>query len=356
MKKNIFICLICFMLFMISVSYLVFDHSVLVSNMEGNVVLDNVSHVEVRAFFFSYLEFEKYIMNEDDKGAKENIDKVINNMIKDKFNLLILHVRPFSDSIYPSLIFPRSKYIGNVSFDVLKYFINKCHDNNIKIHAWINPYRYATAEENYGRLSTDYSTTHPDWLINCGGITILNPGLPAVREQIVKIVVDILEKYDVDGIVFDDYFYQDGMKDEYDDALYAKYNPDSLERGDWRRHQVNLMVQDVYNAIKLRKPWCRFGISPAGVAASNKTVADKYGITPCPSGSDWQYNQIYAEPVQDAAVCRYDRRTVCGIQEKEERESGAFFTWLELFQRRKMKTRSTASSFSPTGTNTSYGT
>ena len=88
------------------------------------------------------------------------------------------------------------------------------------------------------------------------------------------------------------------MLDEYDDALYAKYNPDSLERGDWRRRQVNLMVQDVYNAIKARKPWCRFGISPAGVAASSKAIADKYGITPCPSGSDWQYNQIYAEPVQ----------------------------------------------------------
>ena len=58
------------------------------------------------------------------------------------------------------------------------------------------------------------------------------------------------------------------------------------------------MVQDVYNAIKARKPWCRFGISPAGVAASSKAVADKYGVTPCPSGSDWQYNQIYAEPVQ----------------------------------------------------------
>ena len=243
------------------------------------------------------------VSEEATKSQKVALRNILTNYEKCNINACYFQVRGMSDAMYNSKYEPWSQYLTGKrglapTYDPFQYLIDEAHARGIEVHAWINPYRYATAEENYGRLSTDYSTTHPDWLINCGGITILNPGLPAVREQIVKIVVDILEKYDVDGIVFDDYFYQDGMKDEYDDALYAKYNPDSLERGDWRRHQVNLMVQDVYNAIKSRKPWCRFGISPAGVAASNKTVADKYGITPCPSGSDWQYNQIYAEPVQ----------------------------------------------------------
>lgn len=243
------------------------------------------------------------VSEEATKSQKVALRNILTNYEKCNINACYFQVRGMSDAMYDSKYEPWSQYLTGKrglapTYDPFQYLIDEAHARGIEVHAWINPYRYATSEENYGRLSTDYSNTHPDWLINCGGIHILNPGLPAVREQIVNIVVDILEKYDVDGIVFDDYFYQDGMKDEYDDALYAKYNPDSLERGDWRRRQVNLMVQDVYNAIKARKPWCRFGISPAGVAASSKAIADKYGITPCPSGSDWQYNQIYAEPVQ----------------------------------------------------------
>lgn len=243
------------------------------------------------------------ITEEATKSQKVELRNILTNYENCNINACFFQVRGMSDAMYNSKYEPWSQYLTGKrglapTYDPFEYVIEEAHKRGIEVHAWINPYRYATSEENYGRLSTDYSTTHPDWLINCGGIHILNPGLPAVREQIVNIVVDILEKYDVDGIVFDDYFYQSGMLDEYDDALYAKYNPDSLERGDWRRRQVNLMVQDVYNAIKARKPWCRFGISPAGVAASSKAVADKYGITPCPSGSDWQYNQIYAEPVQ----------------------------------------------------------
>lgn len=243
------------------------------------------------------------ITEEAVKSQKVELRNILTNYEKCNINACYFQVRGMSDAMYDSKYEPWSQYLTGKrglapTYDPFQYLIDEAHARGIEVHAWINPYRYATSEENYGRLTTDYSNTHPDWLINCGGIHILNPGLPAVREQIVNIVVDILEKYDVDGIVFDDYFYQDGMLDSYDDELYAKYNPDSLERGDWRRRQVNLMVQDVYNAIKSRKPWCRFGISPAGVAASSKAIADKYGITPCPSGSDWQYNQIYAEPVQ----------------------------------------------------------
>lgn len=243
------------------------------------------------------------ITEEAVKSQKVELRNILTNYEKCNINACYFQVRGMSDAMYDSKYEPWSQYLTGKrglapTYDPFQFLIDEAHARGIEVHAWINPYRYATSEENYGRLATDYSNTHPDWLINCGGIHILNPGLPAVREQIVNIVVDILEKYDVDGIVFDDYFYQDGMLDSYDDELYAKYNPDSLERGDWRRRQVNLMVQDVYNAIKSRKPWCRFGISPAGVAASSKAIADKYGITPCPSGSDWQYNQIYAEPVQ----------------------------------------------------------
>lgn len=241
--------------------------------------------------------------DEATKSQKRALRDILDNYEKCRINACFFQVRGMSDAMYRSKYEPWSQYLTGrrgkePQYDPLAYLLEEAHARGIEVHAWLNPYRYATSSENYGTLPSDYSTVHPDWLIDCGGTTILNPGEPTVRKRIADVVADIVENYDVDGIVFDDYFYQSGMKDEYDDRLYALYNPDSLSRGDWRRRQVNLMVADVYQTIKTRKPWCRFGIGPAGVAASSKAVADKYGITPCPAGSDWQYNGIYSEPVQ----------------------------------------------------------
>ena len=219
-------------------------------------------------------------------------------------NACFFQVRGMSDAFYDSKYEPWSQYLTGKrglapTYDPMAYIIEEAHKRGIEVHAWVNPYRYATSSENYGTLPTDYSNTHPEWLIKGADAYILNPGIPEVREQIVKIIEDIIEKYDVDGIVFDDYFYLNGSTyDSTDSAQYRLYNPDVLSRGDWRRQNVNKMVADVNAAIKKLKPWVRFGIGPAGVAASNATVAAKYDITPCPAGSDWQYNGIYSEPVQ----------------------------------------------------------
>lgn len=244
----------------------------------------------------------------DNTGAAEKSQKAQMIEILDRYkeanmNVCFFQVRGFSDAFYNSEYEPWSKYLcgerGKApNYDPFQFVIDECHKRGIECHAWINPYRYATSQDTYGTLPTDYSNTHPEWLLDCGGTVILNPGMPEVRQRIVDIVIDILSKYDVDGIVFDDYFYPNGgMTNDKDQDLYDKYNPDSLERGDWRRHQVNLMVKGVHDAIKARKPWVRFGISPAGVACTSKSVADKYGIVPCPVSSDWQYNGIYSDPV-----------------------------------------------------------
>lgn len=245
--------------------------------------------------------------DEDTKSQQVELRGILDNYEACNINACFFQVRSMCDAMYNSKYEPWSQFLTGTrglapTYDPLAYMIEQAHARGIEVHAWLNPYRYATSKETYGKLPTDYSVVNPGWLIDCttddGTITILNPGEPSVRKRIVDVVCDIIDNYDVDGIVFDDYFYQAGMKDEYDDRLYALYNPDSLSRADWRRAQVNLMVAEVNAAIKARKPWCRFGIGPAGVAASNKAVADKYGISPCPAGSDWQYNQIYAEPIQ----------------------------------------------------------
>lgn len=221
-------------------------------------------------------------------------------------NAVFFQVRPMADALYQSSIpeepwsqFVTGKRGEKPSFDPLDFAITLAHERGLELHAWLNPYRYSSGETSFGKLPTDYSNTHPDWLIVCAnGSSILNPGIPEVRERIVEVTMDIIGHYDVDGIVFDDYFYVEGMTDEMDQAQFDTYNPQNLSRGDWRRNNVNKMVAEVYAAIKSFKPWCRFGIGPAGVAASRKDVADKYGIRPCLNvEDDWQYDGIFSEPV-----------------------------------------------------------
>ena len=218
-------------------------------------------------------------------------------------NAVFFQVRSFSDAMYKSKYEPWSQYItgtrgGEPTYDPLQLLIDSAHARGIEVHAWLNPYRYASSDATFGKNHPlDYYNTHPDWLVDCGGITILNPSLPEVREQICKVVADIVENYDVDGIIFDDYFHQSGYKDSYDQEQYEATS-NGMSRADWRRAQNNLMVRMVNDTIKAIKPWVKFGIGPAGVAGKANTSAPVYGVEPCPTpASDWQYNQIYADPL-----------------------------------------------------------
>ena len=226
---------------------------------------------------------------------------------KANFNAMFFQVRGFCDAMYKSKYEPWSQYLtgtrgGEPTYDPLQLVIDSAHARGIEVHAWLNPYRYASSDATYGKNHPlDYYNTHPEWLVDCGGITILNPSLPEVREQICKVVADIVENYDVDGIIFDDYFHQSGYQNSYDDAQYNAYKDTAsvvMSRADWRRAQNNLMVRMVNDTIKATKPWVKFGIGPAGVAGKENTSAPVYGVEPCPTpSSDWQYNQIYADPL-----------------------------------------------------------
>ena len=226
---------------------------------------------------------------------------------KANFNAMFFQVRGFCDAMYKSQYEPWSQYLtgtrgGEPTYDPLQLVIDSAHARGIEVHAWLNPYRYASSDATYGKNDPkDYHNTHPEWLVKCGDITILNPSLPEVREQICKVVVDIVKNYDVDGIIFDDYFHQSGYQDSYDDPQYNAYKDTAttvMSRADWRRAQNNLMVRMVNDAIKATKPWVKFGIGPAGVAGKANTSAPVYGVEPCPTpSSDWQYNQIYADPL-----------------------------------------------------------
>ena len=237
------------------------------------------------------------------QAQQQELIAIVDSLAKANMNAVLFQVRGFSDAMYNSKYEPWSRYLTGTrgkapSYDPLALLVDYAHYKGIEVHVWLNPYRYASSSDTYGKNhEKDYHNTHPEWLVDCGGITILNPALPEVREQICKVVADIVEKYDIDGVIFDDYFHQSGYKDAYDDEQYNAYKDTAssvMSRADWRRAQNNLMIRMVNDTIKALKPWVTFGLGPAGKAGAS---ADKYGVEPSPIGGDWQYNGIYADPL-----------------------------------------------------------
>ncbi len=239
-------------------------------------------------------------------AQKTQIDNYLENFKAQNFNAIFFQVRSMCDAMYQSSYEPWSSYLTgtrgqNPGYDPLAYVIDQCHARGIECHAWVNPYRFSTG--------SNWNTPQDKELKNSGMLlsytsgstttTILNPGLPATRERIVNVIREIITNYNVDGIVFDDYFYPNGIPTNSSAEDYNLWNDSGVDMtfADWRRNNVNMMVRDVYNMIQETKPEVRFGISPAGVAGTASTSASQHGVTPCPKGSDWQYNGIFSDPL-----------------------------------------------------------
>ena len=219
-------------------------------------------------------------------------------------NCIALHCRTMSDAWYESKYEPWSQWITGTrgqtpTYDPLAFALTEAHKRGMEVHVWLNPYRYASSAAQYNTnkaLANDYANTHPEWLMTVGDATILNPGLPAVKTRICEVVADILEKYDIDGVLFDDYFYLSGTPNSLDASLYQNNNPQNLSQADWRREQVNEMVRRVHDTILVTKPWVTFGIGPAPQVASSAAHAAQYDVPQGPF-SDWQYNSINSDPL-----------------------------------------------------------
>lgn len=222
---------------------------------------------EVRAVYFSYIEFANYITNKSEKTQKANIKKVLDNLQKEKFNRIIVHVRAFADAFYESEYYPVSKYIFNdkdevPSYDILKYFISEAHKRDIKFDAWINPYRISNLQDEKTLSQNSLYYKFSDSSVTEKGI-YLNPANEKVRDYIVNGVVELVKKYDVDGIHFDDYFYPD---DKIDLKNYEEYvaNGGDKSINDYRLDNVKKLIKSVYSSIKKTKKDVLFGIAPEG--------------------------------------------------------------------------------------------
>ncbi|MGV3756491.1 MAG: glycoside hydrolase family 10 protein [Verrucomicrobiota bacterium] len=196
-------------------------------------------------------------------------------------NAVILQIRPMCDALYASKLEPWSEYLtGEMGkppepyYDPLEFAVEEAHKRGLELHAWFNPYRVRNTASPGVVSSTHISKTRPELVKRYGTYLWLDPSEPDVQDYSLKIIRDVVKRYDIDGVHIDDYFYPYRVKDAQgklvefpDDVSWARYQKTGgkLERDDWRRESVNIFVEKLYKMVKEEKSWVKFGISPFGI-------------------------------------------------------------------------------------------
>ncbi|MFF7279942.1 family 10 glycosylhydrolase [Streptomyces griseorubiginosus] len=190
----------------------------------------------------------------------------------DRLNAVIFQVRPTADALWPSPHEPWSQYLTgtqgkNPGWDPLGTAVTEAHKRGLQLHAWFNPYRIANHTDPTKLVASHPARLHPDWVVPYGGKLYYNPGLPQVRAFVEGAILDAVRKYPVDAVHFDDYFYPYPVAGQTfdDDAAYDRYGGDFVNRGDWRRDNIDKLVRETAAAVKRIRPTAQFGISPFGV-------------------------------------------------------------------------------------------
>lgn len=260
---------------------------------------------EVRGLWVSYIDLNMSGTDYSQGSFESKFDTIVDDALKNGFNTLIVQVRPFADALYDSDYFPTSHVTfqtqgAELTYDPLEYMCKAAHDNNLRIEAWINPYRIKTTDFP-DPLSDDnpYIKNKNLGVVTDTGI-YFNPAFPEVTELICNGVREILEKYPVDGIQFDDYFYPTQDK-SFDSEAYNEYYSSQLNKGeeamsldDWRVENVNSMLREVYKTVHETSDTAVFGISPQGNLGNNaKLYADVITWCTTEGYADYICPQIY---------------------------------------------------------------
>ncbi len=213
------------------------------------------------------------------KGLSADVQKqefitLIDQMKRNGLNAVIVQIRPAADALYDSPIENWSRYLSGKQgvapspyYDPLHFMVEECHKRNMEFHAWFNPYR-ALVDATKNLHTPDHVTyKHPEWFVNYGGKTYFDPGIPEVRDYFIKVVLDVVKRYDIDAVHFDDYFYPYRIAGiEFpDQKSYARYGVKFPNKDDWRRDNVNKLIELLSVKIKEEKSYVKFGISPFGV-------------------------------------------------------------------------------------------
>lgn len=213
-------------------------------------------------------------------------------------NAVVFQVRPSADALYASDIEPWSEYLTGAmgqapqpAWDPLAYAVREAHARGLELHAWFNPYRAQNDQAKSAASPTHISRTNPALVKRYGRFLWMDPGEPQVRARTLRVVLDVVKRYDIDGVHIDDYFYPYPIAQARgrgdlpfpDEASYAKYTASGgkLGRDDWRRENVNTLVREMAEGIRAEKPWVKFGISPFGIwrpgSPSSVRGFDAYG-------------------------------------------------------------------------------
>lgn len=262
------------------------------------------SDEEMRGVWVSYMELS--MENESSKTQKVFEDKfteIAQKCRESGFNTLIVQVRPFCDALYKSSYFPWSHILTgtqgeNPQYDALQIMCDICKENNLKIHAWINPYRVSSNETPKKLSDNNPYIKNSEIGIKTDNGIFLDPSNETAQQLISDGVKEIAENYDVDGIQFDDYFYptedESFDKKQYEVYIekYGKENSMSLDN--WRMQNVNTLICKIYRTIKSVDSSVEFGISPQGNIGNNDGLyADVKSWCTCKGFADYICPQIY---------------------------------------------------------------
>jgi uncharacterized lipoprotein YddW (UPF0748 family) len=233
------------------------------------------------------------------KDQKQEMTAMLDEFVKNNINAIIIQIRPTADAFYPSTLEPWSHWLTGKQgakpspyYDPLEFIVEEAHKRCIEVHAWLNPYR-VTNSENTEHLSKHHKYfQNPEMFLKYGGKTYFNPGLDETRQFLNKVVQEVVKKYDIDAIHFDDYFYPYKYQNEVfpDEDTFHKYPRGFTNKNDWRRNNVNLVIAELSQTIKNTKPWVEFGISPFGVWR-NKSNDPRGSAT----AATQNYDDLYAD-------------------------------------------------------------
>lgn len=263
------------------------------------------------------------------RAQQRELQQILDTLQHAGINAVFFQVRPMADALYKSQREPWSAFLTGTrgaspagGWDPLEFAVREAHQRGMELHAWVNPFRFALSEPCIV-TSHDRNAKQQGWLIThregrpaakaaaprrkgkkgrrskaartsqrqvaSKAITVFDPANAGAVGHVVDVCRDIVKGYDIDGLVFDDYFYPEGMPLPPCD--------DPAEEADKRRHNVNAAIAAVYKMIQKEKPWVRFGIAPAGVGGGNGKASSRYGLERCPVGDDWMYDKIYCDPL-----------------------------------------------------------
>lgn len=232
-------------------------------------------------------------------SQKAEFTRLLDMHRRNGMNAVVVQVRPATDAFYPSQYEPWSEWLTGIQgkppvpyYDPLEFMILECHKRGLEFHAWMNPYRAELNVERSSISQTHITKLHPDWFLTYGSLKLFDPGNKEVQQYVTNIVRDVVSRYDIDAIHFDDYFYPYPIagKQFPDEASFVKYG-NGLNRADWRRSNVDSIILMLSKAIKQENKYCKFGISPFGVWRSNDR--DKEGSNT--RGSLTNYDDLYAD-------------------------------------------------------------